>query len=216
MAKSIENIWKQGFSTKDELVAPQLNDFYNKKSKHMVDKFIRRYSINLKALVVYALILLPVTFIVDLPYLGIAMFVLFNVVVIANLKFRRRLEAIDKNVNSYQYLESFYEWITGMVDFNAKMSRFLYPYIFLSTVAGFWFGDIGGSVPGNEWMAEIKAENPHLVLIFDFPLIGWFLLILTLALLAFFGDRIGRWDVNLIYGRIIKKLNQLLGELKYM
>jgi len=39
-------------------------------------------------------------------------------------------------------------------------------------------------------------------------------LILIMGLLAFFGDRIGRWDINLVYGRIIKKLNQLIIEMK--
>ena len=39
MEKSIETIWKQGFLKSDALVAPKLNDLYNQKSTHIIDKF---------------------------------------------------------------------------------------------------------------------------------------------------------------------------------
>jgi len=39
MEKSIETIWKEGFLESDALVAPKLNDLYNQKSIHIVDKF---------------------------------------------------------------------------------------------------------------------------------------------------------------------------------
>ena len=43
MEKSIENIWKEGFLKSDALVAPKLNNLYNKKSIHIIDKFKRRF-----------------------------------------------------------------------------------------------------------------------------------------------------------------------------
>ena len=39
MNKSIENIWKEGFTNKD-LMIPKINDFYNKKSISLVEKII--------------------------------------------------------------------------------------------------------------------------------------------------------------------------------
>ena len=39
MNKSIENIWKEGFTNKD-LIIPKINDFYNKKSISLVEKII--------------------------------------------------------------------------------------------------------------------------------------------------------------------------------
>ena len=50
MEKSIETIWKEGFLNQDALIAPKLNNLYNKKSTHIVDKFKRMFRINLIAI----------------------------------------------------------------------------------------------------------------------------------------------------------------------
>jgi hypothetical protein len=42
MNKSIENIWKEGFTNKD-MVIPKINDFYNKKSISLVEKVINTF-----------------------------------------------------------------------------------------------------------------------------------------------------------------------------
>ncbi len=151
MEKSIETIWKEGFLESDALVAPKLNDLYNQKSIHIVDKFKSMYRINLIAIIAFSSIFLVVSFFTELAYMGILMFLLFNTVVIVNRKFKRRLEKIDKSQNSYQYLSSFNMWIQEMVRVNTKLSRYLYPYVFLSLILGFWFGGFGGNIPGEEF-----------------------------------------------------------------
>ena len=52
MEKSIESIWKEGFLEKDAMVAPKINNLYNQKSIHIIDKFKRMFKINLNALVI--------------------------------------------------------------------------------------------------------------------------------------------------------------------
>ena len=42
MNKSIENIWKEGFTNKD-MVIPKINNFYNKKSISLVEKVINTF-----------------------------------------------------------------------------------------------------------------------------------------------------------------------------
>ena len=54
MEKSIESIWKQGFLENDAMVAPKLNNLYNQKSIHIIDKFKRMFKINLNALVIFS------------------------------------------------------------------------------------------------------------------------------------------------------------------
>ena len=56
MEKSIESIWKEGFLDNDALVAPTVNDLYNQKSEHIIEKFKRMFRINLKALVAGAIV----------------------------------------------------------------------------------------------------------------------------------------------------------------
>ncbi len=214
MEKSIETIWKEGFLKSDALVAPKLNDLYNQKSIHIVDKFKRMYRINRIAIVVFAFIVLPVSFISGMPYVGILMFILFNFIVIVSGKFKRKLEKIAPGVSSYQYLSSFDTIIKDLVRTNTKLSRYFYPYIFITILLGFWFGDIGGNIPGEEFVAELLIDYPDMHLIFGLPLYGVLGALLILLLLAFFGGKIGQWDLNLVYSGIIKKLEKMILEME--
>ena len=73
--------------------------------------------------------------------MGVLMFILFNVLVIVNKKLFKRLNTIDKNVSSYEYLKSFDAWMQEQIAINMKMSRYIYPYIFIAMVSGFWFSN---------------------------------------------------------------------------
>ena len=70
MEKSIETIWKEGFLQSEALLAPKLNNLYTQKSISLVEKFRRRYKINRIAIIVFACILLPVSFMTNMPIHG--------------------------------------------------------------------------------------------------------------------------------------------------
>ena len=214
MEKSIETIWKEGFLKDNALVAPKLNNLYNQKSIHIVDKFRRMYKINIIAIFVFASILLPVTFIVKMQYMGVPMFVLFIVIAFFGIKFMKKLDKIDSSLNSYQYLNSFNKWLKEMVSFNTKLSRYLYPYIFLSMVSGFWFIDDEGTLLGEKIVGEILYGYPEIYMIYGIPIIGIIGIIFIVSILAFFGGRIGKWDMNLVYGRILRKLDILMADME--
>lgn len=214
MEKSIETIWKEGFLKDNALLAPKLNNLYNQKSIDIVDKFKRMYKINRIAIVAFACIILPVSFIVKIPYMGIGMFVLFFVIITIAQKFSKRLDKLDKTQNSYQYLISFDNWVKEMASTNTKLSRFLYPYVFIIMVAGFWFGSIGGDIPGNKFVNFILLKFPDTYLIFGFPLILIVGALTIISLLAYFGAQIGDFDLKLGYGRILKKLDGILADMK--
>jgi len=210
MEKSIEAIWKEGFLKKDVLIAPKVNDLYNRKSIDIVDKFRRMYKINIIAILLFSLILLPVNIAVNIPYMGIPMTFLFLTIVFFGVKFKKKLDKIDKSLNSYQYLKTFDDWTKDMIMFNTKLSRFLYPYVFLSLVAGFWFGGFGGNIPGQDAVDRLLVDYPDTVLVFGIPLFVILGLMFGVAFFAYFGGRIGKWDLNIAYGRILKRLDTLL------
>ena len=214
MEKSIETIWKEGFLKGDALIAPKLNNLYNQKSIHIVDKFKRMYRINRIAIAVFALIVVPISFISKVPYMGILMFILFSFVIIVSGKFKRKLEDIALGVSSYQYLSSFDNIIKELISTNTRLSRYLYPYIFITLILGFWFGDIGGNIPGEELIANLLIDYPDMYLIFGLPLYGVLGTLLILFLLAFFGGKIGQWDLNLVYSGIIEKLEKMISEME--
>ena len=214
MEKSIENIWKEGFLKSDALVAPQINNLYNQKSIHIIDKFKRMFKINLIAIIAFSFIFLIVSFFVGIPITGVIFFITLSVLVIINKMLLNGLDKIDKGASSYQYLKTFNEWIQKQVAINKKMSRFLYPIIFLSMILGFWFKDAEGMPLGERLVGEILVGFPYVYLIFGVPLIGIAIVLLILVLLALFGGRIYKWDLNLVYGSVFKKLEELMTDIE--
>ena len=214
MERSIENIWKEGFLKSDALVAPRINDLYNQKSIHIIDKFKRMFKINLIAIVAFSFVFLLVSFFVGIPITGAIFFVTLSILVMINKKLLNDLEKVDMGVSSYQYLKSFNQWIRKQVSINKKMSKFLYPIVFMSLILGFWFMDAEGIPLGERLVSEILYGFPDTYLIFGIPLIGIVIVLVILVFLVFFGGRIYKWDLNIVYGRVFKKLEELMADIE--
>lgn len=214
MEKSIENIWKEGFLKSDALVAPKINNLYSQKSIHIIDKFKRMFRINLIAIAVFSFVFLVVSYFIGIPITGIIFFVMLWVLVYFNKKLLNDLEQIDLGDSSYQYLKAFNQWKNKQISINKKFSRFLYPIIFMSLILGYWFKDAEGMPLGERLVDEILIGFPDLYLVFGIPLIGIIIVLMILALLAFFGGRIYKWDLNIVYGRVFKKLEELMTDIE--
>lgn len=214
MEKSIESIWKEGFLKSDALIAPKINNLYNQKSIHIIDKFKKMFKINLIAIVVFSFAFLIISFFVGIPITGVIFFVTLSVLVFINKKLLNDLEKIDLGESSYQYLKVFNQWKNKQIALNIKMSRFLYPIIFISMILGFWFKDAEGIPLGERLVNEVIKGFPDIYLIYGIPLIGIVIALLILVLLAFFGGRIYKWDLNLVYGRVFKKLEELMTDIE--
>jgi len=214
MEKSIEDIWKEGFLKSDALVVPKINNLYSQKSIHIIDKFKRMFKINLIAIVAFSFVFLIVSFIVGIPITGVLFFVTLSVLVFINKKLLNGLDRIDKGVSSYQYLKTFNEWIKKQISINKKFSRFLYPIIFMSMILGFWFKDAEGMPLGERLVNEVLIGYPDIYLIYGIPLIGIVIVFIILMLLAYFGGRIYKWDLNLVYGRVFRKLDELVTDIE--
>ena len=214
MDKSIENIWKEGFLKNDALVAPKINDLYNQKSIHIIEKFKRMFKINLMAIVAFSFVFLMVSFFVGIPLMGIIFFVTLMVLVIINKGLLNGLDKIDRGESSYQYLKAFNLWIKKQIVINKRISTFLYPIIFMSFILGFWFKDAKGAPLGERLVNKILIGFPDTYLIYDIPLIGVAIAVLIVGLLALFGGRIYQWDLNLVYGRVFKKLEELMADIE--
>lgn len=214
MEKSIENIWKEGFLKSDALVAPKINNLYSQKSIHIIDKFKRMFKINLIAIVAFSFIFLVVSYFVGIPFMGAIFFVTLMVLVIINKRLLNGLDRIDKGENSYQYLKAFNKWIKTQVAVNKRISTFMYPIIFMSIIIGFWFKDAEGIPLGKRLVNEVLFGFPDTYLLFGVPLIGIVMVFLIIGLLAFFGARIYLWDVKIVYGRIFRKLEELMADIE--
>ena len=209
MEKSIETIWKEGFLESDALVAPKLNDLYNQKSKHIIDKFKRMFRINLNALFIGSFVILIASGVVGIPVMGIGYFFILNAILLVNRRLMKGLFKIDKNVSNYQYLKSFDNWMKKQLAVNRKLARYYYPLFFLFMVLGFWFSqDIQETFKG------ILERPNQIYLINNIPVLWTIPIVIITGLLAYFGDRIYNFDVSLIYGQVFRKLDELIADIE--
>lgn len=204
MEKSIEAIWKKGFLEPEALVVPKLNNLYDQKSKHLIDKFTRMFKINLNAIFIGSIVVLVISFLVGIPVMGILLVIISNTIVIVNRKLQKGLLEINVNANSYQYIKTFDGWLKDQLAINSKMARIYYPLIFLSVVLGFWFSP---NIPN-------IFESPNQIYFFYGIPVFWALGVLFItALLSLFGGVIYKWDVNLVYGNVFRKLNDMIADM---
>ncbi|MFY0674064.1 MAG: hypothetical protein JXQ87_11690 [Bacteroidia bacterium] len=214
MEKSIESIWKNNKSESQSIKTPTLEDLQKLKSQHVVDKFEMTFKVNIKAILIGSIIFLGLSFLIRTPYTGISFFFLANAFAYFNYKLMQGLYKIDKNVSSYDYLKSFDNWLKEMVSINTKIHRFLYPLFIFFMFLGFWLGSIGGDIPGQVFANEFMEQYPDIPTLFNVPFfipVGLGVIMLTLGVLA---KVIYKWDYNVIYGRLTKKLSALILELE--
>jgi hypothetical protein len=205
MEKSIETIWKEGFLAADALVAPKLNNLYTQKSIHIVEKFKRMFRTNLWAIVIGAILFLGLSFVVGLPVMGIMLLLIAGAIVLVNRILQKRLMEIDPNMNSYEYIKSFDRWLKEQIDINARMARFYYPFFFLAMVMGFWFSD---------YLPLITRHLPSIYLVNGIP-VFWILgVLIIMGILYAVGGRLYKWDLHIVYGRILKKLDEILSDME--
>ncbi len=216
MEKSIEKIWSEGFLANDALIVPKVNNLYERKSIHIIDKFTRMFKINLIAIVVFSILFLVVTAYLGMPITGIVFFSILSVLVFINSKLLKSLKEIDNSVNSYEYLKTFNLWMKKQILVNKRIASFLYPIIFSGIILGLWFQDAEGMPLGERLVGEVLYGFPDTYLVFGVPLIAIGVGCFIIGLLAYFGGRIYEFDLKLVYGRVLKKLETLLSDLEYL
>jgi len=216
MEKSIEKIWSEGFLATDALVVPKINNLYEQKSIHIIDKFTSMFKINLISIVIFSCVLLVVTYIVDAFITGLIVFITLSILVIINKKLLNGLKEIDYSNNSFQYLKSFSDWMKKQIAVNKKVASFMYPIVFIAILLGAWFKDVEGIPLGERLVGEILYGFPDTYLVFGVPLIGIGVALLIISLLVIFGGKIYEFDLKIVYGRVLKKLDTLLSDLEYL
>ncbi|MGB2128160.1 MAG: hypothetical protein ACPHXR_01655 [Flavicella sp.] len=214
MAKSIEQIWKEGFLKEANIKAPVIENLYSQKSVHIIDKFKRMFRINLIAILAFSLFVLAFSFVVQVPLFGTLLSFGFFVVLGVNTKLFQGVKLIDKGANCFEYLTSFHSWVRYQVKINERMARVLYPYFFMATFLGMWFKVEDGVFKGASFVSSLLAQNPDMTLVFGFPIFVIVLVVIALCVLALLGPVIYRWDIGLIYGRVFAKLNDLVSDMK--
>ena len=209
MKNSIETIWREGFLNEKSLVAPRINDLYNQKSKHAVDKVKRMFRINQILIVIMAIILPVVHYFVDAVWQGAASSVLLLLTLWYNYGLIHRIKTLDQGATSFDYLKSFDRWLKDVLLKSEKIARFSYPLYILIAVSTVWSAWNKQGV-----MQKIYQKYPDLIFIGNVPLLAIIMIGVTVFLMFYFSVKIYRWEVRMMYGSVFGKLEETIAEME--
>lgn len=207
MEKSIENIWKEGFLKRDALIAPQVNQLYERKSIHLIEKFESAFTINIKAIIIAGILLCIASTFIGAFWAGsLIMLMLFYVAYTAKQELDA-LKQLRKNDNSYRFLKAFKAWIDRSTLRYGRMYRWFYPLLLLSFYFGLWYSDLLSNIRMQLMESgEALLWGTHLYT--SLGIIGFALF------MSLFSKAIHRFDVKLIYGGIIRRLEAAIADME--
>lgn len=209
MKNSIEVIWKEGFLNEKSLVAPKINDLYNKKSMDLVDKIERMYKINIIAIVIMAIVFPILYYFLDVIWQGVAVSILMLFTLWYGSRERRSFETLDRGATSLDYLKSFDRRIKDVLSRSEKVLRFTYPLYFLIGISVIWSAWDKGPLT-----SKMYQKYPDVIFIGSVPLFAVIIAGVATLLMFYFSRRIYKWDVRLMYGRVFDKLKETIAEME--
>jgi hypothetical protein len=209
MKKSIEEIWKEGFLNEKSLVAPKINDLYNQKSKHVVDKVIRMFRVNLIFIVSMSIVYPIMHYFLDAIWQGVAISVLLLLTAWYSERQKRSIKTLDHGATSLEYLKSLDRSLKDTFSKNEKILRFAYPLYFLIGISTMWSAWNKGPIT-----SKMYQKYPDVIFIGSVPLFVWIIAGVATLLMLYFSGRIYRWDVRLMYGRVFDKLEETIAEME--
>jgi len=213
MKKTIESIWSEGFINKNALISPKINNLYNQKSIHTIDRFKRLGKYSLIFLVIFAIFLFIAAIWSEVPLIVSCFSLLIVWLVSAGYEESIKLNKIDKGENSYEYVKSFHKWRVEAEDKISKIYKVLYPVLGMLGVLLFLHS------PNYNFHSELTnyqeiMNNPETIILFGLPVYYVIGTTLFMIFLFFMSEPLYRLDIKLSYGKILKKLDILLEEME--
>jgi hypothetical protein len=190
MNKTIESVWKEGFLDDNALVAPRVNDLYNRRSEQTIDRFIRMLRWNFYGIAATVVAVFLVSIFVGAPVAGTIFAVALGLFAAHARTQVLKFESIDRTADSYRYVTAFNDLISAFLKRNAQVFRLSVPVMLLS------FNEI--VLPSD---ANIASRTPMFVV----------------AIVVFvFAGPISRFDVNLFYRNAISRLREIQSEMEQL
>jgi hypothetical protein len=210
MKNSIELIWKEGFLNEKSLVAPKINDLYNQKSKHLVDKVKRMFRVNFVINFILAIVIPIGYYFLGIIWHGAVASVLILLITWYGKRQIDSIKTLDQGATSLDYLKSLDRWLKDVFSRSEKIARFYYTLCFLisiSTIGSAWN-------KSEELVPETDRNFPYSIFLGNIPLVALIIAGVATLLMFYFSDRIYKWDVRLMYGSVFDKLKETIEEME--
>lgn len=212
MEKSIENIWNQGFLDEGALVVPKINKLYEVKSINTIDTFKSMYHKNYWFIWILLLVNVVGATAFTNIYLGIFMGALFVPILVLSKKQIKVMDSIDPSQSSYDYLKTFNDWLQNMIGDFWVVYRFFYPLYFLCMVTFLGLMDTGEDGEHIPFINRI-LDSEQVFKIEGVPVIWVSVILLLTGIIAFFSKRIYLFDIRIVYGRLMDRMQIMIQEM---
>ena len=213
MEKSIEKIWKEGFTNDTSFSIPEITDISSLKSIYFVDQFKKTYKTNIVLLIGTAVIILFAFILGDVPFIGLMMFSLFSGLAILGYRELNKLQKLNPGTSNYEFLKAFDNWLKNLLHKFSMVYRILIPLLFI----GFALAILQTNffVPFlDETLLERMVGDATPAMMAGVP-VWWVAGILLIAVaLSYFSTRFFKMEMRSIYGELIEKLDRSLAELE--
>ena len=179
MNKSIENIWKEGFTNKD-LIIPKINDFYNKKSISLVEKVINSFKKEVAFLIPLGVCFFLYNIWLDndnAAFWGAVSALPCLVWFYFGKRQIKSIEDIDYKASSYQYLVSIREKLKRIERFNKRLILSSVPITLLPMLIYTYYNQEGKTI--GEIFGVEGLNLPTATIFVILPIITLFALLCT-------------------------------------
>jgi hypothetical protein len=140
--------------------------------------------------------------------MGVSLFFLLGWLVLAGREQQKEVDKIDKSMSSYAYLKAVNSWRNDVIALYTRIYRVFYPLFVLTIGIGFWFSSIG-----MEQAVRIAEQFPNMTYFLGMPLYPLIVLFSIAALSSIFAGRIYRMDLNIVYGSVFAKIEELIADM---
>ena len=208
-SKTIESMWQNGFLNEKEIIAPKVNDLYNRKSQNIVDKLQHMFKININAIIGGCLVLLVVFGLIGAFWLAVYMCLLLTPLILIARKELDKSLNLSKGLSSYEYLTNFNNWLKESIKTYEAYYQWFYPLLVIGMAVQALSSKLGGELITfllNKFPTEwVVAGVPYYILI----------VMAVLTLIAAKGAKaLYRWDLNMVYGKQFNRLEELIADME--
>ena len=200
MDKSIEELWSKGFQDEKYLIPPVINDLYNKKSILTVDKLKSVSKKDNWSIIPLSIITLIFFIIKSKLLFGLYISALMLSLFFLNRKKLKFLYTINTSQSCFQYLGKLQEMIKNNVKFTTRLLGVGLPF----------FGYVGLCI----FIFESNMEN-FILETYSLKqlLIKSVIILMSLSVIGIISFKLTNY---LIYGRLLKKIDEMIDELNLL
>ena len=200
MDKSIEEIWSKGFQDEKHLIVPEINELYNKKSILTIDKLKSVSKKDNWSIIPLSIIILIFFIIKSKILFGLYISALMLSLFFLNKKKLKFLNTINTSQSCYEYLGKLQEMIKNNVRFTTRLLAIGLPF----------FGFVGLCI----FIFESNMEN-FILETYSLKqlLIKSVIILMSLSVIGIISFKLTNY---LIYGRLLKKIDEMIDELNLL